>query len=453
MTILVSEQPQLMVDPADLLCLMDLVLGAEMPDEERGGGIMKTHIPADCHMIDIGIAVAAQVPAGVVLADVVCQVAGAFLPVPGIGRQDQVFTDGLLKGGLGDAAGAVRADGGEAGILAAGLDSHTVPVRDPDQAFRQCQLGLEGDRAGFREVLPDLFIEVNVTDDAGSCGALQSQAHVGEGVDMALHRPAFVDQNGVIAPAHVVGTDDLRQPLEAVEDPGLIRHIGFDVPAVGCDGHKPVLAVFHQEFFVPEQVSVLQGRFRIFRAENDQVYDGRIEPVFRDRDLVKGVARHDHPLAESVCKPLRIEGRYIGSVAGLNDHKWSPMYRLEPSQVVPVLPLCYTGNDTQQIFVILIFFQCEYKLIMDQQEKGGNHARISSGSSGRAGLQRLRLLYVYLLLFTGIRFFDRGDRADAADSVPAGYDGRRGSAVSLVHRLRHPSGRLPPAQRDTEPGL
>ena len=39
-----SEQPQLMVDPADLPCLMDLVLGAEMSDEERGGGIMESQI-------------------------------------------------------------------------------------------------------------------------------------------------------------------------------------------------------------------------------------------------------------------------------------------------------------------------------------------------------------------------------------------------------------------------
>ena len=115
-----SEQPQLMVDPADLPCLMDLVLGAEMSDEERGGGIMESHILSDCRVIYIGIAVAAQVPAGVVLADIICQVAGALLPVPGIGRQDQVFTDGLLEGDLGDTAGAVRTDGGETGILEIG---------------------------------------------------------------------------------------------------------------------------------------------------------------------------------------------------------------------------------------------------------------------------------------------------------------------------------------------
>lgn len=245
MTILVSEQPQLMVDPADLPCLMDLVLGAEMSDEERGGGIMESHILSDCRVIYIGVAVAAQVPAGVVLADVVCQVAGALLPVSGIGRQDQVFTDGLLEGGLGDAAGAVRADGGEAGILAAGFDGYAVLIRNLNKAFRQGQLGLKGNRAGLREVFPDLFIEVDIADDTCSGGSLQSPAHVGKGVDMPLHRPAFVNQDWVIAPAHMVGTDNLRQPLKAVQDPGLVRHIGLDVPAVRRDGHKPVLVVFH----------------------------------------------------------------------------------------------------------------------------------------------------------------------------------------------------------------
>ena len=43
----------------------------------------------------------------------------------------------------------------------------------------------------------------------------------------------------------VVGADNLRQPLKAVQDPGLVRHIGLDVPAVRRDGHKPVLVVFH----------------------------------------------------------------------------------------------------------------------------------------------------------------------------------------------------------------
>ena len=69
-----SEQPHLVIDPAHLLCVMDLVLRAKMTDEQRGRRVVESHIPSHGHRINIGVAVAAQVAEGIVLTNIVCQV-------------------------------------------------------------------------------------------------------------------------------------------------------------------------------------------------------------------------------------------------------------------------------------------------------------------------------------------------------------------------------------------
>lgn len=284
---------------------------------------MEAHVPSNGFPVRIGVAVAAEVAAGVVLADIICQVTGAFPAVSGIGRHNQILADRLFKGFLRDAAGAVRAGRGQAGILAAGLDDHTVPRGDGDDLFRQSQLGVKGDRAGLGKVSPDLFIEVNKADDTGMSKAVQLLTHGGKSLEMAVERPGPVDQDGIIAPAGVVRPDQVRETAEALHDSRLVRHIGLDVLPVGRDRHKPVLAVGLQQLLPLKEVRMTQGWLRIFCTENDQVDYGRVKPVARDGHRVKGIARHDIPLPQTVGKPLRIEGRDIGPVSGLNDHKYS----------------------------------------------------------------------------------------------------------------------------------
>ena len=69
---------------------MNFVFRTEPPHEERRGRVVPEHIILYSRDICVRVAVSAQVPAGVVLTDIICDVTGAFLPIAGIGRQGQI---------------------------------------------------------------------------------------------------------------------------------------------------------------------------------------------------------------------------------------------------------------------------------------------------------------------------------------------------------------------------
>ena len=71
---------------------------------------METHIPAHRFLIGIGVAVAAQVAAGIVLTNIVRDVAGTLFAVFRIGRKDQILSNSLFKNLLCHASRTICAD-------------------------------------------------------------------------------------------------------------------------------------------------------------------------------------------------------------------------------------------------------------------------------------------------------------------------------------------------------
>ena len=74
------KQPSLPVPPAFLVGLVDLVSGLEMADEERGSGIVVLAVPEHDFPAGVGVAVAAEMAAGIVGAYIAGDVAAACFP-------------------------------------------------------------------------------------------------------------------------------------------------------------------------------------------------------------------------------------------------------------------------------------------------------------------------------------------------------------------------------------
>ena len=89
---------------------------------------MHFHVAQHNVLIRIGIAVAAEMAAGIICADISCEIAGAFFSVIGIRRHLEVLSDGCFKCPYSHTAGTVCPEGFEAvGYDDAKWQSVTVP--------------------------------------------------------------------------------------------------------------------------------------------------------------------------------------------------------------------------------------------------------------------------------------------------------------------------------------
>ena len=68
----------LRIDPASLLCLMNRILRPQMPDQQRRGRIVIPPVPQYIFTAGIGIAIPAEMPAGIILTDIPAQITGTF---------------------------------------------------------------------------------------------------------------------------------------------------------------------------------------------------------------------------------------------------------------------------------------------------------------------------------------------------------------------------------------
>ena len=131
---------------------------------------------------------------------------------------------------------------------------------------------------------------------------------------MPLRRVGLAEEDGIIAPAHAVRAHPVGKPPEAVDHGPLVRHVRLDLPAVGRDGHVPELPEGREKIHVREH-----GR-GILRAEADDIHHRRVQPVPADLLTVKGIPHADKAFPQAIGKPLRVEGRDICPLAGIDNH-------------------------------------------------------------------------------------------------------------------------------------
>ncbi len=83
---------------------------------------------------------------------------------------------------------------------------------------------------------------------------------------MVLRRIAFRKQDGIISPADGLFAHLSGKLAEGLQQPVLIRHVGFQIPSVRRNGNIPVLAIALQLIQIGQQ-----GQ-RILGAEADAVH-------------------------------------------------------------------------------------------------------------------------------------------------------------------------------------
>ena len=278
--------------------------------------------------VEIGIAVPAEVRAGVVHADISAEKAGAALPgLPFAGGDREADTKGIFYLFLVHTPGDVDAELREPGVFQAGHDLHAVRFGDRHEGFTERILFRSIDFPHFREVLFRFLEQIDETHDDLSRVPLQLRGHRFEGPEVVLHRIAVREEDGVISPHDMVLPHRAGQFLKRLQDRMLVRHVRFDVFAVGRDSHMPELPV-RVQFMEPRQ-----HRRRVLRPEDQQVDDVRVEPVPGDRVEVVGVSYQDFPRFDPIVKPFGIECRDVGPVTGIDDHgSFLILWRLTPER-------------------------------------------------------------------------------------------------------------------------
>ncbi len=290
--------PQLWIDPAHLLWSGDFVFRAEVSDQKRGAGIVLFHGAEDGSSVRIGVAVAAEMSAGIVSADISGDVAGAFFAIVRVGRKEQVLSYGGLKDFLSHAAGAVCPGLFEFFGFSAGLDRHIVSSSDLHKCLRELKLGMEGYGSCFRKVPFYFFVQIDKADHGGVGTAGKSLAHRLKHIDMSFRGPAFVNEDRVISPAHIVGADNGGETKKGLHYKGFVRNVGFNVLPVRSDRHEPVPVI------VFEKLCISQHRMRVLRTKDEKINDGGIQSIPGDGLRIEGIAHENKAFPQAVREPL-----------------------------------------------------------------------------------------------------------------------------------------------------
>ena len=161
----------------------------------------------------------------------------------------------------------------------------------------------------------ELAVDFHEGEDAAVDVVGELAAQVVECFEVPLDRVVAREENGVVAPADALGSDDsleLVQRLDGVVDR---RNARFDVSAVGGDG---VLEVRVEP--VGYRAKVRQERRVVFRAELYDVDERGVELVARDLVREQRVARQSIAFFEAFEQPRRIPLHRVRPRSRVDDH-------------------------------------------------------------------------------------------------------------------------------------
>ena len=277
---------------------------------------MPAGVGGDGGGVSVRIAVAAQVRAAVVRANIGREVAGAgSVTGGGAARRSEPGVQRLLIGRDRHAAAAIDAIGRELLPLGAGLEGHAVGGGNLRHRRAEPQpVGLL-DGAGFGEVAPHLLVEIEEADDAGLGIPLERGGQRLEVGEVPLDGVGLVEQDRVVPPADRIHPDRAGQRPEIRHDLPFLRHAGLDLAAVGGDRDKPVLPGIPAQF-----TQMRQHRAGVLGAEGDQVNNRRVKSVAGQRRRGVGAAHKHKALSQAVQQPGGVKGRDVGAQAGVDNH-------------------------------------------------------------------------------------------------------------------------------------
>ena len=195
-----------------------------------------------------------------------------------------------------------------------GLNNHTTGRSDLNHGLPKNQLFLCIHFPCFREVSPHFWIKVNKTDDYRFRIAFQCRRNCLKGAEMVICCIPLRKKNRIVTPANAVHTDKFRKLFEIFKQSVFVRHIRFNVPSIRGDRNKPVLTIFS------EQIHIREHWRGILCAEAYHIHDGRVKAIAAYLTRIIGISDTDEAFLQSVCKPLRIEGRDVSSLSCVDNH-------------------------------------------------------------------------------------------------------------------------------------
>lgn len=257
--------------------------------------------------IEICIAIAAEMLAGVVMTDVNALHAAADGPLCRVFFYVDFPAHDLLDDLFVDAGAVGNADFVEVDFLGAGLDFKAVPSGGRGESGGYLFHQLRG-KGGYRErlgVALGFFVEVEEADDysAGVGGKLGGQ--LVKAVLMPFCVIFVIEKNRVVAPDNLFLSYAPGKLLEGGEDFALVLYARFGVRAVAGKGELKIV------FVVLELIEARKHRGGVFRPEDDAVHDLRGEGDAADLPGVEGVYYLRKARLQAVEKPFAVKGRNV----------------------------------------------------------------------------------------------------------------------------------------------
>ena len=115
--------------------------------------------------------------------------------------------------------------------------------------------------------------------------------------NVKLQGMLFINENRIISPCKLVGTEIICQFFETFHDIFKARHIDFNVLDVRCDCYKPELIV------ILKQINILKHRLWIFCTEAQYINGFRIQIVSVDV-IVEGISGIYKTFFNSIIEPF-----------------------------------------------------------------------------------------------------------------------------------------------------
>ena len=191
--------------------------------------------------------------------------------------------------------------------FAAGLDGHSVfwaRTAHERGEFVHFGGGRRTHHSGLNLVL-DFAVFVHEGDDAVRSVSLHHSAHLMESFLVVFHAVLVADEDRVVAPVHVVRTEDSGELLEAADDDVLVGHVRLYVFAVAGDGPlhyagvvNPV-DILHEMvagILCPEDIAVDMVGPDVYRERSDRRSDDYRTCLERCEEFLRAEGRDVLPV-------------------------------------------------------------------------------------------------------------------------------------------------------------
>lgn len=176
--------------------------------------------------IVIGIAIAAEMRACIISADIGSKKTGTAFPRCFAAWYGKFFTKCFFEDSLGQTAIRINIVPLQDGRFTAQMDGEPRFLAISEKALTRSTLVMGADGTGFWKIALCFFIKIDEANDHLVCIALKRFCHGAKGFDMVCRRVGMIDENGVITPDDAICAYLMGQVLERRKNVPLLGTLG-----------------------------------------------------------------------------------------------------------------------------------------------------------------------------------------------------------------------------------